>query len=115
MVSTGASKSPLTDLASFSGVEFLLTLEGDKQKHDSWGLENAEKVADWVRMSSKHLRELGELLNAGQLQRVEGSGPQRYIVTVSSKGRDLCVGFHRSMSQDIMRETIKKIVSKWVS
>lgn len=110
-----AKNSALAELAAFSGVEFVLTLGSDREKFDSWGLENSEKIADWVRVNTRNLRELGEMLNAGQLQRVEGSGSQRYIVTASSKDRELCVGFHRSMSQDIMRETMKKIVAKWVS
>lgn len=109
-------QSALAELAGFSGVEFVLVASvAEKQKQESWGLENPEKIADWVRLNTKNFRMLGETLNAGQLNRMEGAGPQRYVVTASSKERELCVGFHRSLSQDIMRDTMRKIVAKWVS
>ena len=85
------------------------------KKFESWGLENPENIAAWARQTMQTFRSLGESLNAGQLNQFEGLGPQRHVAIASSAGHELGVGFHRSLSQALVRETFKKILAKWVS
>jgi hypothetical protein len=58
---------------------------------------------------------LGETLQAGQLNQLEGLGPERHVAMVPKTGGGLCVGFHRSLSEDLVRETMNQIVAKWAS
>jgi hypothetical protein len=112
---SGESESPLTPLARFSGVDFVLSIPADREKYECWGLENPENLAGWVRQSVQQLRSLGEALGAGQLQNLECGGPHNCLGIVSQGDSDLCVGFHASLSQDLMRETMPKILEKWAS
>jgi len=41
-------ESTLSKLARFDGVEFILSVGGDKIE-DSWGLENADSVKQWAK------------------------------------------------------------------
>jgi len=60
-------------------------------------------------------RALGENLHTGQLNQFEGLGPQRHVAIASRLSISLCVGFHRSLSQDLVRDTMQQIVAKWAS
>lgn len=114
--SSAQAVSPLAELARSNGVEFVLTVSADeKQQFESWGLENPENIADWARQTMQSFRSLGESLNAGQVNQLEGLGPQRHVAIAASAGKKLCVGFHRSLSQTLVRETFKEILGKWVS
>ncbi len=109
--------SPLAPLARFNGVEFVVTVRhGDKElRFEAWGAENPEHISGWVKQVASSFRALGENLHAGQLNQFEGLGPQRHVAIVSKLNTSLCVGFHRSLSQDLVRDTMKQIVAKWVS
>ncbi len=108
-------ESPLAKLARFNGVEFVMTVHSNGPKMESWGAENPDQISAWVRETMKCFRTLGDTLQAAQLNQLEGLGPQRHVALVSKAETDLCVGFHRSLSQDLVRETMKKIVAKWAS
>jgi len=117
-VETGkqAAVSPLADLARFNGVEFVLSVrEAEREKVESWGVELPEKLAQWTHQSMDRIRSLGDALRAGSVNRVEVIGPQRSVAIVSRGGADLVVGFNRALSHDIVRETMKNVVAKWVS
>jgi CheY-like chemotaxis protein len=109
------TESPLASLARFNGVEFVLTVEVDGQHLDSWGVENPEHIAGWVRATTQRWRGLGEQLGAGQLNQMEGTGAQFALGIASHEAKELCVGFSRSLSQDLVRETMAKIVTAWAS
>jgi hypothetical protein len=109
------AESPLAQLARFNGVEFVLSVSGDDQKFESWSAENPEQISQWVRQTNQRFRALGENFQAGQLNQVEGLGPQCHVALVSRENTDLCVGFHRSLSQDLVRDTMRKIVIQWAS
>ena len=109
------SESPLTALARFNGVEFVLTVGAAGQNLDSYGVENPEHIAGWVHQTAQRWRALGEQLGAGQLNQMEGNGAQFALGIVSHQGQELCVGFSRSLSQDLVRETLAKIVTAWAS
>lgn len=111
-----AAKSPLAELAQFSGVEYVLLVKaGEKPVVDSWGLEGAEQTAAWVARTTRDFRALGDTLRAGQLLRLEAVGPQTHLAVAAGKESELCVGFHRSLSLEIVRDTMRKIVAKWAS
>jgi CheY-like chemotaxis protein len=109
--------SPLASLARFNGVEFVVTVRhSDKEpKFEAWGAENPEHIAGWVRQTVSSFRALGENLHTGRLDNLEGLGPQRHVAISSKLTTSLCVGFHRSLSQDLVRDTMKQIVAKWAS
>jgi len=110
-----AAESALAPLARFNGVEFVLSIRSTDSQIDSWGAENPERISQWVRQTLERFRALGDGLQAGQLNRIEGVGPQCCVALVSKADSDLCVGFHRSLSQDLVRETMDKISAKWAS
>jgi CheY-like chemotaxis protein len=111
-----AAVSALAELARFNGVEFVLSVSSGKpEKVESWGLENAEQIAEWTRGTMQRFRALGENLQAGPISSFEGAGPQRYLSVASREGQELCVGFGRSLSQDLVRQTMKSILKKWAS
>ena len=109
--------SPLAPLARFNGVEFVLTVRHtDKEpKFEAWGAENAEHISKFVKEVVCSFRALGENLHTGQLNQFEGLGPQRHVAIASRLSISLCVGFHRSLSQDLVRDTMQQIVAKWAS
>ena len=109
------SESPLTALARFNGVEFVLTVGTAGQNLDSYGVENPDHIAGWVHQTAQRWRALGEQLGAGQLNQMEGNGAQFALGIVSHQGQELCVGFSRSLSQDLVRQTLAKIVTTWAS
>jgi len=91
------------------------TVRASDGKFDSWSAENPEQISQWVRQTMQRFRALGDSFQAGQLHQLEGLGPQCHVALVSRNQTDLCVGFHRSLSQDLVRDTMKKIVVQWAS
>ncbi len=110
-----AAESRLAPLTRFNGVEFVMTIRASDAKCDSWGAENPEQISRWVRQTMQRFRVLGDGLQAGELNQLEGLGPQCHVALVSKADNDLCVGFHRSLSQDLVRATMAEISEKWES
>jgi CheY-like chemotaxis protein len=108
-------ESPLASLARFNGVEFVMTVPAKDTTFEAWGAENAEPISRWVRQTMQRFRAMGEGLQAGQMNQLEGLGPQCHVALVSKGDTDLCVGFHRSLSQDLVRDTMKRIAATWAS
>jgi len=111
------ANSVLAPLARFEGVEFLLTIPVDEQAPcESWGLENTPEVAAWARTAQKQLRQLGEILGAGELAQVTGTGWQRHWgFSADDKKGLLCAGFRRTLPKEKAEQTMKHIFAKWVS
>ncbi|MBI4325598.1 MAG: response regulator [Chloroflexi bacterium] len=108
--------SPLAALARFQGVEFVLMVRpAEKEKVDSWGLENPDQVAHFVGQTLAGFRALGERLQVGQLSGLEGMGLQRHLAIASCEEAALCGGFRRSLARNQVQETMKRMVAKWVS
>jgi CheY-like chemotaxis protein len=113
---TGAPTSPLAALARFKGVEFVLTvLANDGTKMEHWGSENPEQMGAWAQKTTQSFQALGEKLKAGQLNQAECLGPQRHVALVARGDKYLCVGFQRILNVDQIRDTMKQIITKWVS
>jgi hypothetical protein len=90
-------------------------LQVEDQAQSSWGAENPDQIAEWTRLVIERFRAIGEALNAGNFTRAEASGPIRHVAVVGRSDKSLCVGFNRSLSQDRVRETMKKIIAQWAS
>src|SRR5947209_5673859 len=72
--------SPLSQISQIEGIEFVLAMKPDEDKQDvARGLENPERMAAWARQTLSAFRDLGDRLHAGQLDRVDGVGPQRNV------------------------------------
>jgi hypothetical protein len=108
--------SRLAELARFPGVEFILAAPlTAKGEVDSWGVEDPDEKATWLHETMDRFRSLGESLNAGQLNRVEGIGLEHRVALTTSGEADLCVCFPRAVSSDVVRDTMKGILVKWAS
>ena len=84
----------LAAVSQLPGVEFVLAMEGSKgKKHEFWGVNNPEPVANWTSETLEAFNDLGDLLQVGQLQQVAGTGPQRKIVLASEPKGRLVRGF----------------------
>ncbi len=112
----GAPASPLSPLAHFEGVEFVVALKPTADKaFDSHGLENPRPLAEWSRQCLERFRSLGERLLAGRLQQMEGLGPKRHVALAPHQHLDFCVGWHRNLSAKEISESMKKVLTLWVS
>lgn len=112
----GKPLSKLAELSRVSGVSFLLSVPADgKASSETWGVANADQTAEWVRNTVVSFQSLGESLNAGPLQRIEMAGSEHHLAIVPREGADLCVGFSRSLSMELARETLKSILTRWGS
>lgn len=106
----------LAGFSRYKGVQFVVAVESaDKNKHEHWGADNADRMAAWIHQTTSAMRHLGDRLEAGQLEQIEALGPQRHIAIISSDEQDLGVGFTRSASLSHIRETMKQIEAKWAS
>jgi hypothetical protein len=110
-----APESPLAPLTRFPGVEFVLTLDEDRDKAESWGVENPDRLAEWLRETTSRFKTLGESLHAGQLIQYEGFTGRNHMVIVPNNGSTLCAGFDRTPGVHGVRETAEKLVALWVS
>ncbi len=114
--SGAAPASRLSAIASFNGVEFVLSVAADdKKKYEQWGVQDAEAVAAWTQETAANFRALGERLKAGQLNQIEGLGSQHHIALLSRPEKELCVGFQRAFTHSQVEEAMKHIQTKWVS
>lgn len=116
------SEQPLaegTGLAAYSrykGVQFVVSVDRDDPANlDHWAAEAPEEIAAWIHGTTQALRTLGERLEAGELKRVEGLGPQRHLAVICGNRHDLGVGFTRSAGLAAIRENVKQIEARWVS
>lgn len=110
------SDFPLADLAQIKGVEFIVAApSNEKQKCKVWGAENPEQIANWSRQTLQRFRWLGETLQAGSLNHIQAQGAQRRLGLVMHDNTEWCVGFHCSLSSDLVRQNLKSIVAKWAS
>jgi len=106
--------SGLTAVVNTEGVEFALKLVAET-KIDSRGLENPERIASWTLHSINRFRELGETLQAGELEQINGLGLQRNVAVAQKGGTSLCVGWKTDLDATQIRDQMKKILTLWAS
>ena len=106
----------LSTFSRYKGVQFAVAVgTGDRQKFEQWGTENPEEMASWIFDTTAELRALGDQLAAGQLEEIEGLGPQRHVAVLVGDQEALGVGFTRSAVLPHIRDTMKQIEAKWLS
>ena len=110
------SASPLAELSQVEGVEFILAMKQDPTvPPEARGLENPERMAAWSRQSFDRFRALGEQLQAGPLEQIEGLGPQRHVALATQGDTSFCVGWRHSMTGQQVSEMMKKVLALWAS
>jgi CheY-like chemotaxis protein len=111
-----AEGSGLAAYARFKGVQFVVSVgREDATDIDHWAAEAPEETAAWMHQTTRALRALGAQLEAGELQRIEGLGPQRHLAVICGHAHDLGVGFTRSAGLGSIRESVKQIEARWAS
>lgn len=111
-----APRSPLAELSRVEGIEFVLAMTaGESNPQVSRGLENPERMAKWARQSLERFRELGDRLHAGPLEQIQGLGPQRHVTLARQGNTEFCVGWIHSLTQERIREMMKKVLALWAS
>ena len=110
------STSPLMGLSRFNGVQFVLAV-GPRPTCEtkSWGLESPDQMSEWTQDAIKTFAELGDYLQVGPLQQVNGMSSGSHIGLAESNKGDLCVGFRSSLRADEVRETMRNILAKWAA
>lgn len=112
----GQRLTGLKALSSVEGVEFALaTHGGGPERFEAIGLENSERLNAWTRQTEERFRVLGEQIQAGPLEQVEGLGPQRHVALATVKDATLCIGWNAMLAPEDVRERMKKVVTLWVS
>jgi hypothetical protein len=120
---SGANEIPASDtpqglsaFARYKGVQFAVAVEsGDPGKFEQWGSENPDQIAVFIQATAHDLRQLSDVLEAGQVEEIEALGPQRHLAVLVGDAESLGVGFTRSAILPHIRETMKQIEAKWVS
>ena len=106
----------LSTLGRTEGVEFIVELTtNETTPAQAWGIKHGEAIAKWTRENCKSLIQLGEKLQFGELQCIQGLGWQGHIVIDTHNDKRLCVSFKRSLTASQVREKMKEIHEKWAS
>jgi len=114
--STSAEHRSLNALAKVEGVEFVLALlGGPNNQQESRGLENPDRMATWTRSSLASFHALGERLQAGNIEEIEGLGPQRHVALAREGQVEFCLGWQLSLSPETIREQTRKAIALWGS
>jgi len=114
--STPPASSGLMSLTQLDGVEFALAFAHDaKRPVESRGLESPDRIANWSRRSLERFQTLGDRLQAGTLEQVNGLGLQRNVALAQKGTTQLCVGWQNSLNSTEVRDRMKKALTLWVS
>ncbi len=114
--SPDAPISPLSQISQIEGIEFVLAMKPGEETQDvARGLENPERMAAWARQTLSAFRDLGDKLHAGELDRVDGLGPQRNVTLAAQNESEFCLGWKANMKIDQMRDMTKKVFNLWAS
>jgi CheY-like chemotaxis protein len=107
--------SPLARVSQIDGIEFVLVLKAGNGQQEARGLENPDRMAAWSRQTLERFNSLGDHLQAGPLEQLEGVGPQRNVALARQADAGFCVGWKPSLSVTHIREMMKKVTALWVS
>jgi hypothetical protein len=111
-----ARETPLQQSAKVKGVDFILALTKDGSKPPvSWGVENPGPLAKWSDQTWKDFQQLGDKFVAGTLKEIAGLSMRRNLSLVEAGDKLLCIGLERGLTQGECRETVRTVLSKWVS
>jgi CheY-like chemotaxis protein len=107
----------LAEISQLPGVEFVVASVTRKKKtsHEFWGLENPKPISEWMEQLVTNFESLGERLQIGEMQQVFATGPVRKAAISRCGDTKLCVGFGAALPPEELRDTMKTILTKWVS
>jgi CheY-like chemotaxis protein len=108
--------TPMQAISKIEGVEFAVTVPADaKTAPESWGMDNAGAYAIWARKTLEGFTSLGKTFVVGEIKEIEGRGRTRHATVSAHGGKPICVGMQRALSAEETRDTMKKVLAKWVS
>ncbi len=114
--SAAASSTALAQVSQIDGVEFVLVVKGGTtESHEARGLENPERMAVWCHQNLARFHALGDRLQAGPLEQIEGLGQQRHVALARQGDNEFCVGWKHTLGSGQMREQMKKVLALWAS
>jgi CheY-like chemotaxis protein len=102
-------------LLAYEGAEFVVPVppkETDAIK--SWGTQNGELYAQWVRQVQTASERIGEFLGLGPLTHAEGQNVESRVVLLPQNGKNFVVGWPSKTAGELF-EPAKKIVEIWDS
>lgn len=112
-------EQPLTVVQRLSrtpGLEFLLAVPlNGRGAVDAWATENPGQMADFARELWKDFVALGDSLQAGQMEIVEGRGAHGTMTLAGTNDACLCAGWNRGVDHLAAREKHKELMTKWLS
>jgi CheY-like chemotaxis protein len=112
----GDAGSVLSEITQFQDVEFALSVPCDSDRQvESWGVETPGEMADWARRCLEGFETLGDHLQVGRLQQVNGLGSSTHVAMANSPRGVLTVGFRNALGADEVRENMKRVLAKWLS
>ncbi len=112
----------LAEFTRLDGVHLVLSARRPVQEGldsapriDSWGAENPDELERWCSGAIKGFNQLGSELELESVTHIEVLTPAMRLSIAPKAGNLVCVGFDRTMAPESARETLKLILSKWVS
>lgn len=112
--SASPDDSRLAQLAEVEGLEFFLKIKhGEEAPQVARGLENPKEMTSWANECLSVFRALGDRLQAGPLQDLQGLGLQRNVGLATRDDLALCVGCRQSMTPGEVRDAMRRIVQIW--
>lgn len=110
-------------ISKVAGIEFLLAIRqrpletpGAKPRQTlSRGLENPERMGAWSQATWERFRLLGDKLQVGVVERIEGLGPQRHVALTARGDTEFCVGWGSALDLEGVRAGMKQVLGLWAS
>ena len=93
----------------------LLWRAGEEKPVVIRGLEEQDHVSAWMRTTLSEFRKLGERLQAGPVDGIQGRGITRHVTITHSGSTDICLGWKASLSLSKIKELTRKVGSLWAS
>lgn len=110
-----APRSALRMLSQIEGVECILVAGSGSEKFEAIGLEAPDRMNQWSRQTWERFQNLGDKMQVGALEQIEGLGVQRHVALAKAKDSLLSVGWSAMLGAEEIRERMKKVVTVWAS
>jgi CheY-like chemotaxis protein len=111
---TPPPEPPSAQLSQVEGLEFVLAFHpGEPNARVASGLENSQQMTAWAGQTLAGFRALGERLQVGPAEQLEGRGPQRHVALVTHGDLEFCAGWKPSMSSEQVWTLMKKVLTLW--
>ncbi|MGH7970644.1 MAG: response regulator [Limisphaerales bacterium] len=99
-----------------AGAEFVVELPGDpKAPADGWGTEAAQELGGWMRQALEVAQQITQILQAGPLVDLEGTGLDHRVAVLPQDGKHYLVGWPPADAPRRVAEPSKQLVVSWDS